>query len=47
MQEILGEIEKLRYFMYNQGELKGIRHPDVLKISQELDLLLNKYHKLL
>ena len=47
MQEILGEIEKLRHFMHNQGLIKGMRHPDVLKISQEIDVLLNKYYKML
>jgi hypothetical protein len=47
MPEILGEIEKVREFMHKQGMLKGMRHPDVLKISQEIDVLLNKYYQLL
>jgi hypothetical protein len=47
MQDMLVKIERMRCFMHKQGMLKGIRHPEVLKISRELDMLLNEYYKLL
>jgi stage 0 sporulation regulatory protein len=40
--KILMEIDSLRIYLINMGKTKGLTHPDTIKISQELDLLINK-----
>jgi stage 0 sporulation regulatory protein len=37
------KINSLRTQMLSNGELKGISHPQTIKYSQKLDLLLYKY----
>ncbi|MEN6412509.1 MAG: aspartyl-phosphate phosphatase Spo0E family protein [Veillonellales bacterium] len=46
MKRLLENIETLRKTMVNMGMDKGLSNPDVIKLSQKLDSLLNKYHKL-
>ncbi|WHX98684.1 aspartyl-phosphate phosphatase Spo0E family protein [Neobacillus sp. DY30] len=41
--KIVMEINSLRIYLVNIGKTKGLTHPDTIKISQELDLLINKY----
>ncbi|HWL22409.1 MAG TPA: aspartyl-phosphate phosphatase Spo0E family protein [Ureibacillus sp.] len=36
----------LRDHMITIGISKGLAHPDTIKYSQELDILLNKYQKI-
>ncbi|MFJ8266790.1 aspartyl-phosphate phosphatase Spo0E family protein [Peribacillus asahii] len=36
----------LRTHMITIGISKGLTHPDTIKYSQELDSLLNEYHKM-
>lgn len=36
------EIEKIREQMISSGMSKGLDHPDTIKLSQELDELINK-----
>ena len=43
--KLLEEIEKLRMHMVNLTIQKSFSYPEVLKISQNLDCLLNKYDK--
>lgn len=38
-------IEALRQIMHELGILHGIRHPKVLEVSQQLDVLINEYYK--
>lgn len=40
---IVFEMNALRIYLINIGKTKGLTHPDTIKISQELDLLINKY----
>lgn len=40
------QIELKRKSMYKKANLLGFTHPDVVNFSQELDLLLNKYSKI-
>lgn len=44
MKRLLEDIELLRKSMENMGMDKGLNDPDVIKLSQELDKLLNKYY---
>ncbi len=44
MKRLLEDIELLRKSMENIGMVKGLNDPDVIKLSQELDKLLNKYY---
>ncbi|ATP42398.1 hypothetical protein CSE16_07740 [Solibacillus sp. R5-41] len=37
------KIEKLRSQLINVGMEKGLTHPNTIKISQDLDKLLNEY----
>lgn len=39
------EIEEKRRVMYEKANALGFTHPEVLSVSQELDVLLNKYSK--
>ncbi|RID87073.1 aspartyl-phosphate phosphatase Spo0E family protein [Peribacillus asahii] len=39
-------IYDLRTHMITIGISKGLTHPDTIKYSQELDILLNKYQKI-
>lgn len=39
------KIENLRHRMHVTALEKGISHPDVLRISCELDILLNEFYK--
>lgn len=40
---ILKEVERLRKLMHETALYKGISHPEVLHISQQLDKKLNEY----
>lgn len=42
MQSIVDKIEDLRNLMHKVAEKKGVSHPEVLTISQKLDVLLNR-----
>lgn len=46
MSELLAYIENMRQLMQDMASEKGISHPDVLRISQKLDVVLNKYYDL-
>lgn len=45
MDELLIKIELLRHVMQSLGLKKGIDHPEVLSISQQLDVLINEYYR--
>ena len=45
LEEVKFKIEVLRSHMIDTGQLKGLTHPDTIKLSQELDVLLNEYLK--
>lgn len=45
MSELLAKIETMRQLMYDMANKKGISHPDVLLISQKLDVALNSYYQ--
>lgn len=38
------KIELIRSIMHKVALEKGISHPDVLRISQKLDILINQYY---
>ncbi|GAA0456666.1 aspartyl-phosphate phosphatase Spo0E family protein [Alkalibacillus silvisoli] len=40
------EIKDLRIKMVKSGVTKGLNHPNTVKLSQELDILLNEYQNL-
>lgn len=44
---LMEKIEKLREDMHCIARMKGISSPEVLSISQQIDMELNKYYKLL
>ncbi len=44
MKNLSNEIKILRENLANIGIKKGMKHPDVLKLSQQLDLLIVQYH---
>lgn len=46
LEELEYQIDTLRTRMITVGILKGLIHPDTIKLSQELDILLNKYQKM-
>lgn len=46
VEEIFNRIELLRQMMHEKALEKGISHPEVLKISQKLDVVLNECYKL-
>ncbi|MDU2064015.1 MAG: aspartyl-phosphate phosphatase Spo0E family protein [Sporomusaceae bacterium] len=41
----MASIEEVRSGLYKLVSLKGLRHPDVLDMSQYLDELLNQYEQ--
>ncbi|PGS55441.1 aspartyl-phosphate phosphatase Spo0E family protein [Bacillus sp. AFS041924] len=43
--KLLEEIENLRLLMINLTQRNSLSYPEVIKISQNLDYLLNKYEK--
>ncbi|OZQ61326.1 hypothetical protein CA599_28480 [Paenibacillus taichungensis] len=43
--DICEEIELKRLEMHEAGTLHGLMSPEVLRVSQELDLLLNDFNK--
>lgn len=45
MDELFTKIEFLRQMMHETATRKGISHPEVLKISQKLDIVLNECYK--
>lgn len=45
MEELFIKIEALRQIMHQVALEKGISHPDVLSISQKLDIVLNELYK--
>ncbi|MDD4599941.1 MAG: aspartyl-phosphate phosphatase Spo0E family protein [Negativicutes bacterium] len=45
MDELFVKIELLRKMMHEAALEKGISHPEVLKISQKLDSILNECYK--
>ncbi len=44
MRQLSNEIEVLRKNLVRLGVEKGTKHPDVLKLSQQLDQLIVRYH---
>ncbi|MBA9028837.1 aspartyl-phosphate phosphatase Spo0E family protein [Peribacillus huizhouensis] len=40
------KINTSRTLMISIGTLKGLNHPETIKISQELDAILNIYHRI-
>jgi stage 0 sporulation regulatory protein len=44
--ELENKIKMLRALMITTGKFKGLNHPETIKCSQELDMILNKYHHL-
>lgn len=46
MEELFGKIEFMRQMMHEAVLKKGLSHPDVLQISQNLDMILNECYKL-
>lgn len=44
--ELQDRIDVLRNYMIDTAELNGLSHPNTIKCSQELDILLNQYQKL-
>ena len=46
LEELEEQIYIFRTRMIDTGKLKGLGHPDTIKCSQELDILLNKYQVL-
>lgn len=40
--KLKNEIEKKREEMITSGMVKGLSHPDTIKLSEELDKLINK-----
>ncbi|WP_164984996.1 aspartyl-phosphate phosphatase Spo0E family protein [Ammoniphilus sp. CFH 90114] len=44
--EILEKIEQLRKKMHAMVMIKGMSSPEVLHVSQELDVVLNQYKQL-
>ena len=46
MENLRCEIEYLRHEMHVTAYIKGISHPDVLRISQKLDAVINEFCKL-
>lgn len=46
MEDLCCKIENLRQKMHVTALEKGISHPEVLKISSELDEVLNEFYKL-
>lgn len=46
LKDLLGQIDVLKARMIEIADLKGFNHHDTIKISQELDVLLNKYQKM-
>lgn len=45
--QIIKAVEILREKMHKVALVKGIAHPEVLKISQRLDLKLNEYNRMI
>jgi len=45
-EELEYQIDTLRTHMINIGILKGLTHPETVKLSQELDILLNQHQKM-
>ncbi|OCZ49847.1 aspartyl-phosphate phosphatase Spo0E family protein [Dehalobacter sp. TeCB1] len=45
--KIINKIEKLRSKMAKVKNGKAFTHPEVVKASQELDIVLNKYQELI
>lgn len=45
MEQLLSQIEVLRYQLYILSKGKELADPEVVQVSQELDRLLNEYHK--
>ncbi|WP_367757928.1 aspartyl-phosphate phosphatase Spo0E family protein [Ammoniphilus sp. 3BR4] len=44
---LLHQLEDQRVIMHNLAEKKGLLAPEVLKVSQKIDVLVNNYQKLL
>jgi len=45
LEELENRIDLVRIYMIETATLYGFTHPDTIKCSQELDILLNKYLK--
>ena len=45
LEELEYRIDLVRIYMIEIASLYGFTHPDTIKCSQELDILLNKYLK--
>lgn len=46
MRDLLNKIEDLRQILHRVGLEKGISHPDVINLSQQLDILIVEYVRL-
>jgi hypothetical protein len=46
LQKLLTRIEVLRQKLHQEVASKGIKHLDVLKVSQQLDSALNEYYQI-
>lgn len=44
-QQLLSQIEELRYQLYILSKGKELADPEVVQVSQELDRLLNAFYK--
>jgi len=44
--QVIKDVEVLREKMHKIALAKGISHPEVLEISQKLDLKLNEYNRM-
>lgn len=47
IETILEEVERLRKLMHEMALYKGISHPEVLHLSQQLDKRLNEYNDII
>lgn len=47
LSHILNQIEVIRNQLNDLADKKELTHPEVVRLSQELDKILNKYHLLL
>ncbi|MGI6469433.1 MAG: aspartyl-phosphate phosphatase Spo0E family protein [Syntrophomonadaceae bacterium] len=44
--DIIAKIEELRIELAKLGEEKGLKHPDVISLSQQLDNLIIQYYRI-
>jgi len=44
--DIIAKIEELRLELTKLGEQKGLKHPDVISLSKQLDNLIIQYYRI-